>query len=245
MALKTDYSFLFDSLNGNNNSNNIFQSINLAEYHNIKSGVYKKALDAYYDQQVDTKSDKDKTNDKSTKLETAQDKAVSKLTAVSTDASKLQSSAEALIDRGYDSVFAKEDGVYDVDKIYRAVEDFAKNYNSFISAMEQSDNESIEDQISSVTRIVEDYKNDLKSIGISINEKDNTLQLDETIFKSADMDLTKKLFHGNSSMAYVISTKASIIGVDANSEVNSMKNYTSTGNYSDTLNIGNLLNNIV
>ena len=58
MGLKTDYSFLFDSLNGKSNSSDFFKSVNLSEYNNIKSGVYKKVLNAYYDKQASTKSDK-------------------------------------------------------------------------------------------------------------------------------------------------------------------------------------------
>ena len=43
-----DYSLLFDSLNKNNNGNNIFNSINLSDYSGIKSGSYKKLLKEYY-----------------------------------------------------------------------------------------------------------------------------------------------------------------------------------------------------
>lgn len=240
MGLKTDYSFLFDSLNGKSNSSDFFKSVNLSEYNNIKSGVYKKVLNAYYDKQASTKSDK-----KTDKKDTVQDKAVKKLTEVAKDASELQTSAEKLIKVGSKSVFNKEDGEYNTEKIYDAVKDFTAKYNDVLSSMSKSENDDIEKQVSDVTKLVVEYKEELKSIGITINEKDNSLQLNEETFKSADMDAVKKLFNGNSSMAYVISSRASNVGMDANSEMNSMKNYTNTGNYSDSLNIGNLLNDII
>lgn len=244
MGLKTDYSFLFDSLNGKSNSSDFFKSVNLSEYNNIKSGVYKKVLNAYYDKQVSTKSDK-KTDKKTDKKDTVQDKAVKKLTEVAKDASELQTSAEKLIKVGSKSVFNKEDGEYNTEKIYDAVKDFTAKYNDVLSSMSKSENDDIEKQVSDVTKLVVEYKEELKSIGITINEKDNSLQLNEEAFKSADMDAVKKLFNGNSSMAYVISSRASNVGMDANSEMNAMKNYTNTGNYSDSLNIGNLLNDII
>lgn len=240
MGLKTDYSFLFDSLNGKSNSSDFFKSVNLSEYNNIKSGVYKKVLNAYYDKQASTKSDK-----KTDKKDTVQDKAVKKLTEVAKDASELQTSAEKLIKVGSKSVFNKEDGEYNTEKIYDAVKDFTAKYNDVLSSMSKSENDDIEKQVSDVTKLVVEYKEELKSIGITINEKDSSLQLNEETFKSADMDAVKKLFNGNSSMAYVISSRASNVGMDANSEMNSMKNYTNTGNYSDSLNIGNLLNDII
>ena len=240
MGLKTDYSFLFDSLNGKSNSSDFFKSVNLSEYNNIKSGVYKKVLNAYYDKQASTKSDK-----KTDKKDTVQDKAVKKLTEVAKDASELQTSAEKLIKVGSKSVFNKEDGEYNTEKIYDAVKDFTAKYNDVLSSMSKSENDDIEKQVSDVTKLVVEYKEELKSIGITINEKDNSLQLNEETFKSADMDAVKKLFNGNSSMAYVISSRASNVGMDANSEMNSMKNYTNTGNYSDSLKIGNLLNDII
>lgn len=240
MGLKTDYSFLFDSLNGKSNSSDFFKSVNLSEYNNIKSGVYKKVLNAYYDKQASTKSDK-----KTDKKDTVQDKAVKKLTEVAKDASELQTSAEKLIKVGSKSVFNKEDGEYNTEKIYDAVKDFTAKYNDVLSSMSKSENDDIEKQVSDVTKLVVEYKEELKSIGITINEKDNSLQLNEETFKSADMDAVKKLFNGNSSMAYVISSRASNVGMDANSEMNAMKNYTNTGNYSDSLNIGNLLNDII
>ena len=188
MGLKTDYSFLFDSLNGKSNSSDFFKSVNLSEYNNIKSGVYKKVLNAYYDKQVSTKSDH-----KTDKKDTVQDKAVKKLTEVAKDASELQTSAEKLIKVGSKSVFNKEDGEYNTEKIYDAVKDFTAKYNDVLSSMSKSENDDIEKQVSDVTKLVVEYKEELKSIGITINEKDNSLQLKEEIFKSADMDVVKKL----------------------------------------------------
>ena len=48
---RTNYSYLFDSLNSNKNNNslaNMTMSVDFVELNTIRSGVYKQALNAYY-----------------------------------------------------------------------------------------------------------------------------------------------------------------------------------------------------
>ncbi len=258
MNIKNDYSFLFDSLNNSktNTSNNIFNSIDLGEYHSIKSGTYGKLLKAYYAEEDNTKVDsKVDTDDKKQKLE--EDTAVEKLTEVSGSASTLEDSAEKLINRGTDSLFKEkeltvknEDGEdtkvmgYDTDAIYRAVKDFADKYNSFVKSVNRSDSTKLDQELDNMTGIVSDYTQALKEVGVTVNE-DDTLTVDEETLKASDISDLKKLFNGNASFTYNVSTKASMIGVTANSEANTMKNYTSTGNYDKSFTSGNLLDSLI
>jgi len=263
MAIKVteraDHSYLFDSLNNNASgaSNNIFNSINLSEYHSIKSGAYGKALKTYYAQQAEDSTSVDKT-DKENSKKTKENTAVEKLTEVTNNASTLAESAEKLIKRGSDSLFRKkemtvtnEDGTtgkvedYDVDAIYDAVSDFAKKYNSFMTSMKNSGSEKVMAEVDDMTALVEGYKSSLSNIGITI-DKDDKLSISEDAFKSSDMDDVKRLFNGNTSFTYVVSTKASMIGTTANSEANVMKNYNSNGGYENALSsMGNLLDSLI
>ena len=249
---KTDYSYLFNSLNSSNSSSNAFSGLNLSDYASIKNGSYGRLLKAYYakqDADSTTKTDKKKDETNSTE--------VKKLTAVQTNATALQDSASKLINKGNDSLFREKelttknsDGTtttttgYDKDAIYSAVSDFTTKYNAFIKAADNTSSSSVERQNKNLISLVSSNKTSLNNVGITINE-DNTLKIDETKFKAADMTKVKSLFNGNTSFAYSVATKVSLIGTNAASEANTAKNYTSTGNYTDTYSAGNLLNSIV
>ena len=256
---KTDYSYLFNSLNSSSSSgssDNIFNAINLSEYSSIKSGAYGKALKVYFaqDKAESTSTSKtDKTDKKST--ETTE---VERLNEVNGNASALAGTAEKLIERGTDSLFRKkemevknEDGTtskvedYDVDAIYNAVNDFAKKYNTLLKSVKDSDSDKVSGEADDLVKLVEDYKASLEKVGITIG-KDDELVVSEKDFKAADVDDMKKLFNGNASFAYVLSTKASYVGAAANSEANLMKTYNSLGGYENsTTSMGNLLDSLI
>lgn len=259
MNIKNDCSYLFDSLNNNSksNSNNIFNAIDLGEYHSIKSGTYGKLLKAYYAKDEVEASDDTKDTD-SKKKTLAQDTAVEKLTEVSGNADTLEDSAEKLISRGTDSLFKEKELTvkdasgeettvmgYDTDAIYKAVKDFTTKYNSFLESVEDSDSSKLDQEKDNLTSVVTDYAAELEKVGITINEKDNTLSVDEKTFKAADIDDLKKLFNGNASFTYKVATKASMVGATAESEANTMKNYTSNGTYDQSLTSGNLLDSLI
>lgn len=258
---RSDYGFLFDSLNNNskNSSNNIFNSINLSEYHSIKSGAYGKALKVYYAKEAEETDSTAKTEkEDKDKKPVVDNTAVNKLTEVTGNISSFKESAQKLIAQGENSVFDKktstvksEDGTesvveeYDVDAIYKAVSDFANKYNSVLTSMKDSTNVKITGEVSGLTALMDRYESSLNSVGITIGE-DNKLTVSEETFKASDMDEVKKLFNGNTSFAYVASTKVSVIGTTANREANVMKNYTSAGNYeNDVASTGNLLDDII
>ena len=259
---RSDYGFLFDSLNntGKNSSNNIFNSINLSEYHSIKSGAYGKALKVYYAKEAEEMDSTAKTEkeDKDKKKPVVDNTAVNKLTEVTGNISSFKESAQKLVGQGENSVFNKksatvknEDGTestveeYDTDAIYKAVSDFANKYNSVLSSMKDSANAKVTGEVSGLTSLVNRYESSLNSIGITIGD-DNTLSVSEKDFRASDMDEVKKLFNGNTSFAYVASTKVSVIGTTANREANVMKNYTSSGSYeNEAASTGNLLDDII
>ena len=258
---RSDYGFLFDSLNntGKNSSNNIFNSINLSEYHSIKSGAYGKALKVYYAKEAEETDSTAKTEkEDKDKKPVVDNTAVNKLTEVTGNISSFKESAQKLVGQGENSVFNKksstvknEDGTestveeYDTDAIYKAVSDFANKYNSVLSSMKDSANAKVTGEVSGLTSLVNRYESSLNSIGITVGD-DNTLSVSEKDFKASDMDEVKKLFNGNTSFAYVASTKVSVIGTTANREANVMKNYTSSGSYeNEAASTGNLLDDII
>lgn len=255
---KNDYSFLFNSMSNSTqgSSSNLFNSINLSEYSSIKSGAYGKALKVYFaqDKAESTSATKTDKNDKKFTESTE----VERLNEVNGNASALAGSAEKLIERGTDSLFRKkemevknEDGTtakvedYDVDAIYNAVNDFAKKYNTLLESVKDSDSEKVSGEADDMVRLVEDYKASLEKVGITIG-KDDELVVSEKDFKAADVDEMKKLFNGNASFAYVLSTKASFVGATANSEANVMKTYNSLGGYENAASsMGNLMDSLI
>lgn len=256
---RTDYSYLFDSLNtsNKNTSNNIFNAIDLSEYHSIKSGNYGKLLKAYYAKETDSASADTVKETDNKKNVTSENTAVDKLTEVSAKASALADSSDKLMERETDSLFkekemtvtgadGKEQTVegYDTEAIYSAVNDFVTKYNSFLKSMNNSDSEKIEGEVDGITNLVSGYSDSLKEVGITVKD-DNTLSVDADTFKKSDMDQVKKLFNGNSSFTYAVSTRASMIGVNANSEANTMKMYTGDGDYSTSFSSGNLLDSLI
>ncbi len=248
---KTDYSFLFNNMNSaQNNSYNLFANVNLSDYNTIKNGTYGKLLKAYYAKDTEKSSG----TSKKSSVDTSE---VKQLTAIETNAASLQDSAKKLINRGSDSLFNEKtfetkntDGTVtketkvDTDTLYKAVSDFASDYNKFIKAAQDSSVSKIERETSRLTSLVDSYKTSLSKVGITINA-DDTLSIDEKTFKKADVSSVKTLFNGNASFAYSVSTKISLIGISAASQAKSMRGYNNTGSYSTAYSSGNLLNNLI
>ena len=127
-GLKQDYSFLFSSMSSSKSgSNNLFTSINLADYNSIKTGTYGKLLKAYYKKEDTDSTD---TTSKKTSATTTEVSYAKELKEVQTDANALRDSASALMQRGSKSVFKDED----MKKVYTAVSDFVKDYNTLMES---------------------------------------------------------------------------------------------------------------
>lgn len=260
MNLKNDYSYLFNSMNtsGSNSGSgsNLFNAINLSDYSSIKTGAYGKLLKAYYAETAVDKVDSSKDTDTKKNI-LKQDTDVEKLTAVSGSASTLEDSADKLISRGADSLFkekeltvkgadgkeTKEMG-YDTDAIYKAVKDFADKYNSFMKSVDDSASTKLDQERDDLSVLVTDYSQALKDVGVTVN-KDKMLSVDEKTLKAADISDLTNLFNGNASFTYKVSKKVAAIGATANSEANTMKNYTTTGNYDQAFSTGNLMDSLI
>ncbi|MBQ8596397.1 MAG: hypothetical protein IJ409_01275 [Lachnospiraceae bacterium] len=240
--MKQDYSYLFQSLSTSNSSSGLGNLNFLSDYAAIKNGSYGKLMKAYYakDASDEVSSIANSKSSTSTAADTAKT-----LSEIKSAAEGLKTSADALIDKGTDSLFNKVDvestdanGVtttskgYDTEAIYSAVSDFVEDYNSMLKEGGSSETTSIQNKMKSLVGITSANESLLSQVGITIGE-DNSLSIDEEAFKSANMTTVKSLFNGNQSYAYRVSAQASLIDFAAETESTKSNTYTSTGSYSN------------
>lgn len=244
---RQDISYLFSSLGSG--AANVAGSNFLSDYATIKNGSYGKLMKAYYSKDG---NDSVKSLVNNTKTETTSEEAKA-LTKVQNTTDALKESADALLVKGSKSVFEKKDvtttdelGVetttkeYDTEAIYKAVDDFVKNYNNVINAVNDVDNKSIITRATSmVTNSIANLKM-LNQIGITINA-DSTLSLDKDSFMKADMSKVQTLFQGNGSYGYQASAKASMMSFAAENAISKVGTYTESGTYNN-YGVGNLFN---
>ena len=236
LNFKQDYSFLFSNLNGKNNSNNIFNSINLSDYNSIKSGTYGKLLKEYYKKADTSETESTSKKNSTNKMDS---EAVKELKQIQTDADALRDSATKLMQRGSSSVLGSDN----MEKAYAAVKEFADNYNTLMKEGSESDSKSIKRTAEGMVDLMKDYEKSLNEIGITI-DKDNKLVVDKETFLKSSMDKVQDLFRGNNSLSYLTSMRAVTISNTANSESNKSNLYTGDGNYT-SLTTGDLFNSIV
>lgn len=240
-GLKQDYSFLFSSMNSPKNSgNNLFTSINISDYNSIKTGTYRKLLKEYYKE-----SDTDKSADTkgSTSKKPATDKieevSVKELKEIQTEANALRDSAGVLMQKGNKSVFKDAD----MEKVYSAVSDFVKDYNSVVEKGIESGAKSVVRGAEGLVNLAGDYEKELEQMGITMDKNDK-LTVNKETFLKADINKVKDLFNGQNSFSYLVSMRAVSVGNTAYSESNKSNLYTGEGNYA-TLTSGDLFNSII
>lgn len=254
---KSDYSYLFSSM-GSTSSGGGMGNLNfLSEYKSIKNGSYGKLLKAYYNkldkESNSTSGTKDKDNSSKLTDSLFADSA-KKLTAIDSAADKLKESADALINKGKDSLFKEknvtvknEDGTtttskqYDMDAIYKSVSSFVNNYNSLVKASANSGSASVSSAVSNMTNITSLYSKTLEKVGITVG-LDNKLSIDEDKFKAADINTLKTTFNNSPSFAYSISSQASFIDFAAAREASKANTYNYMGNYNNSFSSGNIFN---
>lgn len=232
----TDYSTLFSSLTGSSSSTSGSTSNNiLSDYASIKNGSYGKVLKAYYAKQDSSSESSSMENDTAKNLNTIQ-AATSTLTK-STDA-LLANGAKSLFTKTEDSTTSSE---YDRTAIYNGLKSFVENYNSLINSAGDSSNSSILRQTVSLVKNTIANEKMLSSVGITIN-KDNTLSIDESNCKKANINDLTSLFSGSGSFASQVSAKASSIAFYAKNAANGVSTYTSAGSITpSSTSSGNLL----
>ncbi len=203
----------------------------------IRSGAYGKLVKSYYAQY-------DKEGNLKTKDSIKSKENTSNLSEIRNDASGLNKSTDALLAKGKNSIWEQvettdEDGKvskdYDTDKIYKALESFAKSYNSLVDSGQKAESMGVLTQVAAMVTTSQKTASTLGKAGITI-DKDNHLSVDEDFLKNkANMTYVKDLFNGTGSYAYQIATKASMANSYASTELTSItgkKSYTSQGSYS-------------
>lgn len=256
MKYINDYSFLFQNSSSNTNSMGNMYSL-LSEYNNIQSGTYAKVVKQYYAKvEAEKKASTDQTTEKKeTKKQTVSEEEKA-LNQVQADAQTLTDAADALITKGTSSLFREkqlttkaEDGSetttkgYDTDAIYKAVKKFADGYNSLLDSMKDTKSDTISNQVSRMENLTAGYKKLLDEVGVEVNAE-HRLTVNEDKLKAADTGTLKTLFNGNTSYAYSVATKASMIKFSAESEANSTKMYTSGGTYDKDWSVGSMLDSL-
>lgn len=245
----------FSSMLGTGSAGSGFGSLysSLADYASIKNGSYGKLVKAYYAQMSDDKTSTKKTSDTKVKEKAEDDTVKKSLTETKTKSDALKTSAGALMDVGKKSVFTKVDvkdeetgkttQQYDTDKIYKAVKQFASDYNALIADVSKSSNTSISRKGITLKGELTARKDMLADVGITINS-DNTLTVDEEKFKEADMRDVKDLFNGSHSLSAKVYQKAVEINNLSTSAASSSstynKNATYVASYSGTFYNGSL-----
>jgi hypothetical protein len=169
---------------------------------------------------------------------------------IKTEANALKADASDLLTKGTKSVFKKVDvkdtttGLtnkeYDTDKIYKAVKQFAEDYNSLLTTASKTTNASILQKNSAMVKNVSAYEKELNALGITIGS-DNKLSVDEDTFKAANMSDAKDLFNGSSSLGSSVYQSASEIENLASSAASSDSLYNSDAVYASSL-TGSLYN---
>lgn len=242
---KQDYSYLFQNLSGSKGSS--MGNLNfLSDYAAIKNGSYGKLMKAYYAKdtadsssktaagKTDNKAD-NKTDIKTTS--TAKDSADT-LAKIQKSADELKESADKLIAKGKDSLFASNE--YDVDAIYSAVSDFVKDYNELIDNASDSNSNNVLSKSLTLVNQTAANKNLLEKVGITLND-DDTLSMNEEAFKSANMTTVKSLFNNTGSYAYKASAQASLIDFAAENESSKANTYTMNGTYGNNYSMGSIM----
>ncbi len=230
-----------------------FGNINFSDYASIRNGSYYNLLKTYYSrgsQNSDYGSSSSSVGksgdtyhywDYNEKIKSqrqtpyiAKDSA-NALSRIEQDAMNLNSAAKSLTATGSSSVFAEKtskdaDGnekkEYNTDAIYKAAAAYVTEYNDLMKSAGSSKTGAIKAVNSSIMSYTKSNKDLLDSIGITVNEKDNTLSIDEGKFKSADMETAKKLFQGSGSYADKVASAAYTIGSHAKYEASRMESTT-------------------
>ena len=135
---------------------------------------------------------------------------------VQTEANELRDSANKLVQRGSKSVFKDED----MTKVYSAVSDFVEDYNSVVEKGKETDSKAITRGASYLTRLAEDYEDELNAMGITIG-KDDKLTINKDTFMKTDVNKVKDLFNNlintiaswvQKGLSYVVDLIGTILG---------------------------------
>ncbi len=213
-------------------SNGLF-GVNLVDYASIRNGSYRKLVTAHY-------KNLDEEEGKTSSSKSGVKDSKQTLNSISEAASSLKDSASALLAKGKNSLFQTKTDAngnsyvdYDTDKMYKAIKEFADNYNSTIDAAANSESTNILRSPKNMVSFTNANKKALEAIGITVGS-DNKLTVDEDDFKAASKARVQSLFNGVGSYAYQISGKADNIKFTA-TDLAKKADYNSTQSYKSSL----------
>jgi len=227
-GINGDANSFFSSNFGTSSTNNSSSSSGLGDYAMIRSGAYKKLLNAYYDKNSTTKTS-------SNEVSKEEKQATIELTDTKTDATALNKAATTL----------KSTDFSNRDTVAKNVKSFVDAYNDTIDSTSEVDTKTI---LRKTLWMIGDTKassNLLKDAGITIGS-DNKLSLNADTLKAADTTTIKTLFSGANSFADKVGNKASDLVNLSNNALKASSTggmYTNSGDYS-SINTGTLYNSL-
>ncbi|MEG1458754.1 MAG: hypothetical protein RSB37_08220 [Acetivibrio sp.] len=202
----------------------------LGDYAMIRSGSYKKLLNAYY-----KKENNKGTNTEETK-ETEADKANKlALTQTKSAAAELRKAAEEL----------KETDFTNKESAQAKIKSFVDAYNTTLDSADDVDTSSILHKTLWMIGSTKESSNLLNEVGIRVG-KNNKLTIDNDRLKNADVTTLNTLFKGRGSLADKVSSKAWELKNLSNTALNTEKNgnaYTKKGDYT-SMNTNSIYNNL-
>lgn len=182
----------FGTSSSSSTSSSLFSS--LGDMKMIQSGVYKKALQAYYAKKTSS------TEKESVKNSGTADSTVS-LSNLKTSAKKLYEAANKLKTSDYSGT---------AEDLLEDAKEFVNQYNNTLNTTKNMNSYSILQTAVWGTERMNISEGLLNKVGITIGET-NTLSMDEDKFKEASMSDLKALFSGSGSLADYIAGKASTL----------------------------------
>ena len=144
---------------------------------------------------------------------------------------ELQNAANKLLKKETESLFKDEYTDEDKEALHNAVSDFVTRFNTVLEKGKESTSDSIVGMAGRLKDTADDYKDMLKQIGISVEEK--KLTFDKDSFMNADMNQVKKLFNETNSFGYFVSQRAESIENAAKNEANRNNLYSENGTYNN------------
>lgn len=200
----------------------------LSEYYNIKSGTYRKVLDAYY-----------------SKIDKSSETTTNKNTAISKDSSKtlsnIKENADSLKNSSNDLL---TDDSKDLNSIYKKASSFIDGYNKMLSSSNSSSSTSIKNAVRSLKSYTDSNKQLLGKAGITISD-DGKLSINKSEFLESNVSDVKTLFNGRNSYAYNVAGKASMVSGYADIEASRSNTYSLKGGYTYNYSTGDIVNSIV
>ena len=207
---------LFSSINNTKNNSSLLGGTNLlginySDYATIRSGSYYKLLKAYYSDSVSDEVKKAVSGSTSTSKDDTKT-----LAKIEDAAGDMKESAAALQTVGKKSVFEKvtktdDEGVtttdYDRDAIYKAISQFADDYNTLLDSAEDSDTTSILRGAKSMINVTKANERLLGKVGITV-DANNRLSVDKDALAKAETTDLKSLFQARGAYGYQIQTQA-------------------------------------